>query len=77
MALVIGRTTRETSQEVVNTRAMTSNQPIEIGKRPLTQRTCISDAIKVWNSAPNELKNISSLHAMKKATKLYVKSLPI
>ena len=61
----------------MNTRAMTSNQPIEIGKKLLTQRTCISDAIRVWNLAPNDLKNIPNIHAMKKATKLYVKTLPI
>ena len=69
--------TKNINTEVTNTRAMTSKQPIEIGKRPLTQRTCISDAIKVWNSIPVVLKQTSTLHTMKKATKTYVKTLPI
>ena len=61
----------------MNTRAMTSNQPIEIGKKILTQKTCISDAIKLWNVAPEELKNIRTLFAMKKATHKFVATLPI
>ena len=56
---------------------MTSNQPIEIGKKTLTQKTCISDAVKLWNVAPEELKNIHTLFAMKKATKKFVATLPL
>ena len=57
--------------------SMTSNQPIEIGSKTLTHKTCISDAIRVWNGIPNNLKQIKTLCTMKKATKTYVKTLPI
>ena len=40
-------------------------------------KTCISDAIKVWNGIPNTLKQNKTLCTMKKATKSYVKTLPI
>ena len=57
---------------------MTSNQPIEMGSKTLTHKTCISDDIKVWNGIPNNLKqNKKTLYAMKKVTKKYVKTLPI
>ena len=70
-------TTKVTNQNTMNTRAMTSNQPIEIGSKNLTQKSCISDAIRLWNLAPIELKNITNLISMKKATKTYVNSFPI
>ena len=44
--------TKNISNELINTRAMTSSQPIEIGSKTLTHKTCISDAIKVWNGIP-------------------------
>ena len=56
---------------------MTSRKPLEIGNSYLTQKTCISDAIKLWNLAPVELKNANTLYTMKKATKIFVKTLPI
>ena len=65
------------NNEVTTTRAMTSKQPVEISKKSLTQKTCISDAIKLWNNIPNEPKWNSTVHTMKKATKTYVKTLPI
>ena len=65
------------NEETTNTRAMTPKQPLEIGVSSLTQISCISDAIKLWNLAPTELKNVSPLYAMKKATRIYVNSLPM
>ena len=62
--------TKVGNEETANTRAMTSKQPLEIGVSSLTQRSCISDAIKLWNLAPTELKNVSTLYAMKKATRI-------
>ena len=58
-------------------RAMTSRKPLEIGTSYLTQKTCISDEVKLWNLPPVELKNATTLYAMKKATRIYVKTLPI
>ena len=45
---------------------MTSSQPIEIGSKTLTHKTCISDAIKVWNGIPNTLKLNKTLCTVKK-----------
>ena len=61
----------------MNTRAMTSYQPIELGSKSLTQKSCISDSIRLWNLAPKELKDITNINAMKKVTKIYVNSFPI
>ena len=33
-------------------RAMTSRKPLEIGTSYLTQKTCISDEVKLWNLPP-------------------------
>ena len=46
--------TKVENKNTTNTRAMTANKPIEIGKRVLTQRTCVSDAIKIWNQTPKK-----------------------
>ena len=61
----------------MNTRAMASRKPLEIGNSYITQKTCISDAIKLWNLTPVELKNANTLYAIKKATKIFVKTQPI
>ena len=67
-------------QEVVpdrtNTRANHAGRLIKVGKKALTQKTCISDAMKLWNEAPLELKNCTSIHQLKAATRSYVKTLP-
>ena len=47
------------------TRAQTSGKLIEPGKNN-TIKTCISDAIRIWNIAPSELKNSKSIYAAKK-----------
>ena len=41
------------------------------------EQTCMSDAIKEWNSATNSIKNTESLYQAKKEIKLYSKTLPI
>ena len=40
-------------------------------------KTCVSDAIKLWNLAPESIKNSATLHSLKKKTKEFVKTLPI
>ena len=40
---------------IIYTRAMTSNRPIEIGSSILLEKTCVSDAIRLWNLAPLNL----------------------
>ena len=69
--------TKEPKEETTNTRAMTSRKLLEIGTSYLKQKTCISDAVKLWNLAPMELKNVTTLFAIKKARRLYVETLPI
>ena len=39
-----------------NTRAFSDGRPCEIGKSTITQSTCVSDAIKLWNRAPMSIK---------------------
>ena len=58
--------TKVQNNNTTNTRSMTTNQPLEIGTSVLTQRSCISDAIKLWNHAPLELRSVAILYAMKK-----------
>ena len=65
------------NSDAINTRAMTNNKPIEIGGSNLIERTCVSDAIKLWNQAPDNLKNCESLYQLKKLTRSYVKTLPV
>ena len=55
--------------DTTNTRANTQDRLIEIGKQTLTTKTCVSDAITLWNSAPNELKQCDSIYIFKKANK--------
>ena len=43
----------------------------------LTQKTMISDAIKLWNNAPWELKNSKNIYQLKASTRDYVKTLPL
>ena len=42
----------EIREGVRSTRAATKGRPCDIGRTQLTQTTCISDAIKMWNAAP-------------------------
>ena len=68
---------QETKIESMSTRADLTERPIEIGKSALTQRTSISDAIRLWNRAPTKIKDSKSLNQVKREIKSYVKQLPI
>ena len=59
------------------TRADKVNRPCEVGKTTLTQKTCISDAIRLWNQAPDVIKSSATVWKAKKEIKSYVKTLPI
>ena len=61
----------------VNTRADTKEKPIEIGKSVLVQKTCISDAIHLWNNAPEKIINSITLSQAKAEIKKFVRQLPI
>ena len=59
------------------TRADAINRPCEIGKSVLTQSTCISDAIRLWNGAPHSIKNCLTAYRAKKEIETYIKTLPV
>ena len=55
----------------VSTRAETLEKPIEIGKSSMTQKTCVSDAIHLWNLAPDYVTNYSRLAQAKSEIKKF------
>ena len=60
-----------------STRACTLGKIIEKGKCTLTQKTCINDAVKLWNSLPLNIQNSETLNQMKNNSKEFAKTLPI
>ena len=68
---------QEIREGVATTRAATRGLPCDIGRSQLTQSTCISDAIKLWNTAPTCITESKSLYQAKREIKKFVKSLPI
>ena len=59
------------------TRADTKGRLIENGNSCLSQKTCINDAIKIWNQLPSEVTNCKSFYQIKKQAKMFAKSLPM
>ena len=43
----------------------------------ITPKTCIGDAVRLWNKAPETIRSAKSLAIAKKVTKNYCKTLPI
>ena len=56
---------------------MVNRTPLEMGSTTLKAKMCVSDAIKLWNIAPNDIKSCTSLNGLKKKVKEFVKTLPI
>ena len=61
----------------VSTRADSIGRLIEIGKSNLVQKSCISDAIRLWNSAPDKVTCSKSMAQAKSEIKKFVRLLPI
>ena len=59
------------------TRADTEGRLIESGFSCLSQRTCINDAVKIWNKLPLSITGFKTLYQIKKQAKLFAKTLPI
>ena len=59
------------------TRAATIGRPCDVGRTKLTQSTCISDAIKLWNEAPVEITESKTLYQAKREIKKFAKTLPV
>ena len=57
---------QEQKPNVPSTRACTEGRLIELRRKTLTFKTCISDAIRIWNQAPHELKNSITFSSSKK-----------
>ena len=65
------------TENVVTTRAAAKARPCPVGRSLITQSTCVSDAIKVWNLAPCKVTESLTLYQAKKQIKEYVRTLPI
>ena len=59
------------------TRAVTNGDLKVFGKSEMLQSTFLSDASKIWNNCPNELKESKTLWIAKKAIKTFVATLPV
>ena len=59
------------------TRATTFGKLIEKGFSNLTKDTSINDATRLWNIAPNQIKQSTSVYSAKKSIKDFVKTLPM
>ena len=60
--------------EGINTRAGVKGRPCEIGKSTLTQNTCISDAVKMWNKAPITITTCKNVIGVKREIKFFCKN---
>ena len=59
------------------TRACTTGRLIECGVSTLSQKTCINDAVKLWNSLPVSVTMCETLSQVKKQAKLFAQTLPV
>ena len=60
----------------VNTSADMAEKPVEIGNSLLVQKTCISDAIRLWNMAPKQITSWTNLLQAKTEIKKFICQLP-
>ena len=63
--------------EAALTRSGGNARLLEVGKSYLCSKTFKNDAIRIWNHAPKELEECSSVWSAKKAIKKLSLSLPI
>ena len=68
---------QSTQSNGVSTRADSRGKPIGVGKSLLIQKSCISDAIHLWNMAPESIITSSSLYQAKIEIKKYARQLPL
>ena len=69
--------TQSATIDSLNTRAMTSFRPIEQYGSHLISNTCISDSIKLWNMAPEDIKSCKSRYQIKKLARYFALTLPV
>ena len=68
---------RTTMQNARVTRGDTSERLIETGMSELVRNSCIGDATRLWNKAPQVIKDAKSLFSAKTKIKCFASSLPI
>ena len=68
---------RNDTNSDLRTRAADANKLIEAHGSKILTSTFYSDAAKVWNNAPDCIKQCQSVYAVKKQIKQYITSLPI
>ena len=59
------------------TRACSNGKLVEKGKSTLSQATFLNDACKIWNSAPDVIKNCQTIWSAKNQIKKLVITLPV
>ena len=58
-------------------RSATNGNLMELGTSNMAKQTFINDSARVWNRAPQTIKNCTSLYSAKKEIKKFVKTLPV
>ena len=65
------------NHEGTRTRADVNKRPYDIGRSTLTKKTCVSDAIRLWNLSPDSIKESKTVYKAKTEIRRFVKTLPI
>ena len=65
------------SRAGTSTRACTSGKIIEHGKSSISQKTCINDAVRLWNQLPVEVTQCETFSQIKMQAKRYAQTLPL
>ena len=68
---------QSTNTSGVSTRADTNGRLIEVGKSSTSRNSSTSDAIRLWNLAPNTITRATSLYRVKKEIKVFASQLPM
>ena len=77
MIVVLKLIQQTTAENRVNTRADIKERPREIGMCNVTKNTYISDAVRLWNKAPEKITTSMSVYQAKREIRLFVNLLPI
>ena len=59
------------------TRACTNERLIEAGRSVISQKTCLNDAVKLWNALPAVVTSCGTHMQIKKQAKIFAKTLPV
>ena len=69
---------KQTTHEYgTNTRACTNGRLLNSGYSCLAQKTCINDAVRIWNQLPASVTECDSFYQIKRQAKLFAKTLPV